>query len=283
MSYTILYDSIGIKFKKGNLYLTLSKSGCSNVFSGPNKRSRDWSFWSPLGSKPFTKEAIIKEIEEYRLSTIERNKKDLEELNNLSTYTDSSFGYYTSVSMYGKSCATTSYKQYYNHYVKDDSKCIWFEDFAERYSVYVELPWYCIPDNLRGTVEPKRVYVKTEEELFNAIEYFSCNYIGMNFYISNSLPEYKTSKDVFKELNPNALPQKVKRPKQPIEVSKFYTITFEDAYFKKRTKRSIYYSYNTPQYKFMTEGQAVAKLKKVAPGDSRFKVKLIEKETTIFK
>lgn len=95
-------------------------------------------------------------------------------------------------------CATTSYKQHYNHFVKEDSKCIWFEDFAAHYSVYVEVPWYCIPERLKDTVEPKRIYVKTEEELFNAIEYFSLNYIGMNFYINTNLPEYKTSKDVLK-------------------------------------------------------------------------------------
>lgn len=281
MSYTVLYDSTGIRFKRDDLYLTLSKQGCSNVFSGPNKRSREWSFWSPLGSKPFTKEAIIKDIEDYRLSLIERNKKNLAEYENWSTYTDSSFGYYASVAMYGKSPATTSYKQYYNYYVKEDSKCIWFEDFAASYAVYVELPWYCIPEALKDTVQPKRLYVKTEEELFNAIEYFSLNYIGMNFYINTSLPEYKTSKDVLNKLNPNALPQRVKRPKQRVEVDKFYTIMFEDNYFKKRTARSIVYSYYNPQVKLATEKQAIAKLNKVGKGDDRFSIKLINQAAVI--
>lgn len=279
MGYTILYDSIGIKFKKDNLYLTLSKSGCSNVFSEPNKRHRSWSFWSPLGTKPFKKQAIIKEIEYLRLSIIESNKKDIESYEDWSTYSDSSFGYFASVSLYGKNCATTTYKQYYNYYIKDDAKCIWFEDFTAKYLVYVEVPSHCIPKELEGSVKSERIYVKSEQDLFNAIEYFSCNYIGMDFYIQVDLPEYRTSKDILSIFGLST--KRIKKPKQQIEVDKFYTIMFGNNFFKKRTSRSIVYSYYNPQIKIANEKQAIAKLNKVARGDDRFSIKLINQKTIL--
>ena len=281
MSHTILYDSVGIKFKKDNLYLTLSKQGCNNVYTSNRKRSRDWTFWSPLGCKPFKKETLIEYLEAERLRTIDHNNKDKESYPGWSDYTDKSYGWFTAVAVYGKSCSTTSYKQYYNHYVKEDSKCVWFEDFAKAYSVYVDVPYYAIPDNLRDTVFPKRRYVKTEEELFEAIEYFSLNFIGCSFYINTLLEEYETSKDVLRRLNPDAIPQRVKSTKTKIEVEKFYTIMFDGNYFKKRTVRSIYCSFISPQIKLATEKQALARLNKVSKGDGRFSIKVVNEKAMV--
>jgi len=278
MSYTILYDSVGIRLPKSNLYLTLCKSGCNNVYSAygnGNKRSRSWSFWSPLGPKPYMLQALIDNLNSWRESTIERNKENLINYENWSTYTDASFGYYASISKYGKNTATTSFKQVYNHYVHKDY--IDFEDFTKVYSVYVDLPYYCIDDNLRGSIEPERVFVKTEEELLKTIEEFSCKYLGMQFYVSVVLSDDTTSKEIYRRTAPNLLPErvKVKVPRELKQVDNFYTIMFMGSYFKKRTSRSIVYSYYHPQYKFETEKQANAKLSKVGRGDERFSIKLI--------
>ena len=278
MGYTILYDSIGIRLPKNNLYLTLCKSGCNNVYEARgngNKRSRSWSFWSPLGHKPYKLEYIIDYLNTWRNDTIERNKEDLIKYENWSTYNDASFGYYASIAKYGKTCGTTSFKQVYNHYIHKDY--IDFEEFTKYYSVFVELPYYCIDDKLRGSVEPERVYVKTEDELLKTIEEFSCKYVGMQFYVSVGLSDDTTSKEIYRRVAPNLLsPPRVAKKKELKQVDSFYTIMFDNNYyFKKRSRSSIFYSIYSPQIKLETEKQAAAKLNKVAKGDSRFSIKLI--------
>ena len=276
MGHTILYDSVGIRLPKNDLYLTLCKSGCNNVYyahGGGQRRSRSWSFWSPLGCKPYKLEDVIDKINTWRDDAIEKNKEDQDRYTHWSEYSDARFGYYTAIAKYGRRCSTTSFKQVYNHYVHKNY--IDFEDFTKEYSVYVDLPYYCISDKLRGSVEPDRVYVKTEEELLKTIEEFSCKYVTMQFYVSVVLHDDATSKEIYRRVAPNLITERVRKPRELKKVDSFYTIMFEDNYFKKRTSRGIVYSYWIPQIKVVTERQATAKLKKVGRGDERFSIKLV--------
>ena len=284
MSYTILYDSVGIKLPKSNLYLTLCKSGCNNVYDAYGKgqrRARSWSFWSPLGHKPYTLEAIADSLNSWRDSLVERNKEHLIQYQNWSTYTDASFGYYAGVAKYGKNCSTTSFKQVYNHYVHKNY--IDFEEFTKVYAVCVELPYYCIPKELEGSVKPERVYVKTEDDLLRTIEDFSCKYVGMQFYVNVSVSDDATSKEIYRRVAPNLLsPPRVTKKKELKQVDSFYTIMFDNNYyFKKRSRSSIFYSIYYPQIKLETEKQAAAKLNKVAKGDNRFSIRLINQTAMV--
>jgi hypothetical protein len=277
VSYTILYDSVGIRLPKSNLYLTLCKSGCNNVYDAHgngNKRSRSWSFWSPLGHKPYPLQTLVDNLNSWRDNTIETNKRNLVEYDNWSTYSDASFGYYASIAKCGKTCSTTSFKQVYNHYIHKNY--IDFEEFTKVYAVYVDLPYYCISKELEGSVKPERVFVKTEDELLQTIEEFSCKYVGIQFYVSVIISDDTTSKEIYRRVAPNLLPPpKIVRKKELKQVESFYTVMFMGSYFKKRTSRSIVYSYFHPQFKFETEKQAAAKLSKVGRGDDRFSIKLI--------
>lgn len=285
MGYTILYDSVGIRLPKSNLFLTLCKSGCNNLYEASgngNKRVRDWSFWSPLGHKPYPIQTLIDKLNSWREDAIAKNKEDLVNYDNWSTYNDASFGYYTSVAKYGKTCGTTSFKQVYNHYIH--KHYIDFDDFVSVYGVFVELPYYCIPDKLRDSVEPERVYVKTEEELLKTIEDFTCKYVGMQFYINANIGSWTTSKDIYRRVAPKLLEErtKVKKVKELKEVDEFWTIKFGDNFFARKTKYKIFYSYYYPQLKFASEKLAKAKLKRICNVDDRFSVACIKGNAQIY-
>lgn len=283
MSYTVLYDSLGIRLPKSNTFLTLSKEGCSNVYDVYNNaRARGWSFWTPLGCKPYTQDALVNELNNIRKSIIESNKKDIERYGNLNEYSDKSFGYFSSWSKYGRHTTGTSFKMVFNHYVKN--KHIDFDDFVKHYKVYVELPYYCIPDELRDSVQPERVYVNSEDELLKTIEDFSCKYVGMPFYINVDIYSNVTSKEILQKVSPELLPtKKIAKPKEAVMLDKFYTITYGDYYFVKKTKRFIKYTSFTPAYKFATEKEAITRMKRLRIyRDDRFKIKLINSPTQIY-
>lgn len=282
MSYSILYDSVGIRLPKSNTYLTLAKMGDNNVYDFNNKRARSWEFWTPLGTKPYKMEALQEKLEEIRQNCIKYNEACLTSYENWNTvYDDKSFGWHSSWAKYGRHTSGTSYKMVYNFFVK--TKFIDFNIFAQNYAVYVHLPFYSINKELEGTVAPERVYVKTEEELLEAITDFSCRYSGMDIRVGISIGDWLTSKEIMERCAPELIVRKINKPKQEVEVDKYYTITVNGNYFSKRTRRGIWSSPWRPQLKFVNEAAAVAKLKRMkALDDSRYKVECINQQTTLY-
>jgi hypothetical protein len=289
MSSDILYDSVGIRLRKRNLFLNLSKIGSTNIYEaasrGRSKRARDWSFWTPLGSKPFTQEAIIEDMLKWRERVKERNEEIIKKDSTWgSTYNDNSFGWYASVMKYGKRTSTTSFKEVYNFFVKSPDKCIDFDDYLKVFPVYVELPYYCIPDNLNESVLPEKTYVHSEEELYKVIEDYALKYTNLNFYVKTDVGEWHSSKKILQKCAPKLIEQfiKSKREKKSVLQDHFFTVYFNGyGYFKKMTRRYISYSAYPCKY-FRTENQAKSFINKRLAGGEKFVVERINSQKEFF-
>lgn len=275
MSSDILYDSVGIRLRKRNLFLNLTKIGSTNCYDatsrGRMRRARDWAFWTPLGYKPFTQEAIIEDMLKWRDGIKERNEAWL------STYSDKSFGWHASVKKYGKGTTTTSFKEVYNFFVKPPEKCINFDDYIKVFPVYVELPYYCIPDNLKESVLPEKTYVHSEEELYKVIEEYALKYTNLNFYVNTHVGEWYSSKQILSKCAPHLLEQNASRRERKLVMQEyFFTIYFKNhGYFKKHTRRYIMTTFY-PYKSFRTEKQAESFIKnRLAGGGGDYVVEKI--------
>lgn len=274
MSSDILYDSVGIRLRKRNLFLNLTKIGSTNCYDatsrGRMRRARDWAFWTPLGSKPFTQEAIIEDMLRWRESTKERNEAWEKDPKWDATYSDKSFGCHAAVMKYGKGTTTTSFKEVYNFFVKPPEKCIDFDEYIKVFPVYVELPYYCIPDDLKGSVLPEKTYVHSEEELYKVIEDYSLKYTNLNVYVKTDVGEWYSSKKIISRCAPQLLEQNAsRRERKAVMQEYFFTIYFKNhGYFKKHTRRYIMTT-SYPYKSFRTEKQAESFIKnRLAGGDN---------------
>lgn len=282
MSSDILYDSVGIRLRKRNLFLNLTKIGSTNCYDatsrGRMRRARDWAFWTPLGSKPFTQEAIIEDMFKWRDGTKSRNEAwESKDPTWNATYSDKSFGWHAAVMKYGKGTTTTSFKEVYNFFVKPPEKCIDFDDYIKVFPVYVELPYYCIPDNLKESVLPEKTYVHSEDELYKVIEDYSLKYTNLNFYVNTHVGEWYSSKQILSKCAPHLLEQNVsRRERKPVMQEHFFTIYFKNhGYFKKHTRRYIMTT-SYPYKSFRTEKQAQSYIKhRLAGGGGDYVVEKI--------
>lgn len=284
MSYSILYDSLMVKLPKSGLFLTLDKSGCSNVRDAHGgKRSRSWNFWSPLGTKPYKMQDLVEYIDELRDSAKRSSEAWIQQYpeTSCSPYEDKYFGYHIGVAKYGKSCYDTTFNMFRNHYIKRNF--VDFNKIAAAFNVYVEVPWYGIPESKQEYYKPERKPVKNEEELLQTIEYFSLNYVGCSSYVGVDIWESKTSNDILRVVAPELIPiKRIPRVKELIEVDGFYTIMYEKDYFKKKTKRFITFNRLRPELKFKCEADAIRKLKRLKiEDDDRFSIKFLDYKTTI--
>ena len=154
MSYSILYRPMFLKVK-GNMFIPIYEGGDNNVWTYDNKRrARSWYNIRFKGMKSvFCSENELIEI----LNNIhEKVKYDNE------NYSDKIFGYYDSVSVYGKSPYTTSWGDFLNFYKKGIRNAITVEE-AKVLKISITVS-YCDLNNKHISNN-----VNTEEELFNMI------------------------------------------------------------------------------------------------------------------
>lgn len=283
MSYSIMYDSLGIYLPKNNLHLCLVKMGDNNVYNAYGKgRARDWSIWSPIGNRPFDKELLRSKIFEIRNDVMKRNEDTLEDYPDWNIYDDKSFGYFASISKYGSRTSTTSFKQYYNFFIKDKQDEILFEDFVREYSINVGIEWYSIPKELESSIKPERTRVHSEDELLQAIKDYTIKYSSLNISVSVDIPDWVTSKDILRRLYPDRIGLvRKKKVKEPVEVEEYWTIVCPNgAYYVKKTKYGYKYSFFSQYHKFATEKDALRKLRSLK-GDN-FSIKKIENKTIVY-
>ena len=154
MSYTILYRPMFLKVK-GDMFIPIIEKGDNNVWECDNKRrARDWCNARYKGMQSvFCSENKLIEI----LNNIHEEVKYDNE-----NYSDKKFGYFESVSIYGKSTYTTSWNDFLNFYKKGIRNAITVEE-AKFLKLSIEVSY----KNLNN--EYINNYANTEEELFNMI------------------------------------------------------------------------------------------------------------------
>lgn len=130
MSHTILYNRLFIKLKDGS-FIPLVQAGDNNVYdidplTGREKRSRDWEGWI-FGKRKtsYTREEIYDYLNERRASVLKDYQSDNSEQDIISHY-----GWFKAVTLYGKSCSTTSFSAYSNFFLKGMENAISFEEFV---------------------------------------------------------------------------------------------------------------------------------------------------------
>jgi len=277
MSYSIIYDSLAVRLPKSNKYLPLVLMGCSNVYEcgrgTKDRRARDWQFWSPGGTrKVHTKESLLQSVEEVRQSCIRSNEETLKRWPDWSRYNDKSFGYFAGLAVRSSTHKTT-YNMFRNIFINPLDRAIDIDDFLKHHSISVEIPYYSIPTEERDTMNPVVKYIGSEDELLAAIEEFNLNYSQYSFYIRTSINNRTSSKDVYRRVAPQLLPQRTTRQKTQVEQDHYYTIKFEGCYFVKKTSRSIRYNYYRPVVKYRTEREVQRRLKSL--DDPRFSIERI--------
>lgn len=119
MSYDILYRARFIKTSKG--LIPLIEIGSNNVWVSNKKRARDW--WNWQGKGEVTAEEILADVEKIRTDTIESNK-DRED-----KYKDESFGWFTSIRLYGK--YDTTYQDFRSFFTRAIKNAKTVEEWKE--------------------------------------------------------------------------------------------------------------------------------------------------------
>ena len=282
MSYTILYDSAFVRLKN-NTILPFVLAGCNNVWEANSKRrARDWQMWLPFagGSKVIKEDYIETMLSDWRQSVIDRNNKWVEEYKDnggWDVYSDKRFGYFDGVSVYGKSTHTTTWGNVVGFFERGVKNAISFDQFLSISSIRLRVSTWEKKVNDLG-LEYEVVYVKDEKHFLSELERFNLVY-GLNkisWYIEpGGFYGDRLGKEIRSRFFGDTSLKRICMHKEYKTVDSAYTIMFDGNYFKKRSKRSIYYSYSVPKHKFETLKQAEAKLKSVAKGDDRFSIKQI--------
>lgn len=154
MSYTIFYRPMFLKVK-GDMFIPIFEGGDNNVWECDNKRrARSWYNARYKGMQSvFCSENKLIEI----LNNIHEEVKHDNE-----NYSDKNFGYFESMSIYGKSPYTTSWNDFLNFYKKGIRNAITVEE-AKVLKISITVS-YCDLNNKHISNN-----VNTEEELFNMI------------------------------------------------------------------------------------------------------------------
>ena len=270
MSYQILYDRAFIKVdeKRTIPFLLMGSNNCYDMY---NKRARDWgnaSFHSNgiIGDN----EAILKSIDDYRASLIERDKED----GFSSKYDDKHFGYFTGIAFYGRSTSATTfsaYKSYFANGIKTSRTIEEYKALGITFDIHVYC-WDKVKDfDEKGIEYKERVYLKDTQHLIDTVKEFEDYYKPLSYsvYLSSHISEYTAKRLKAKKVN---------KPKKVKELTKVWVLECLEVngYFIKNGARSYRYAYwSDGAKKFTSEQQANTFHKKMKNKD-KFKVIEIE-------
>jgi len=256
MSYEIIYDKQFIKIKD-NLFIPLVLSGSNNCTElSINGRERRTRSWYPLNIKKgifSTKEEMLKHCEDER----ERIKKNYEN-SDYGDYTDERFGSWSGLAI-GSTTNKVSYGRYKGIFITGCKKSLTVEELLA-VNISVRLYTYDYSNN-ENKMDNISIYPKTSDELYN--EYYNIlkKIKGTNAYISATLSseaEYKMSK-----IRNYYFPRK-KSLKPLISVNESYwtlKIKGTSRYLIRRIKGGYKYSYFTHSLRYLTEKEALKKVK----------------------
>lgn len=282
MCYSIIYGAQFLKADKNGetVYFPIVLIGDNNVYdwSGNGRQRRARSFTNLThytGGKPFaTAETILNSVDQTRIQIIDRNKEDQKNYDNLiSVYSDSSYGWFASISLYGKHTSNTSFNNFRNVFVKGIKNALTIEELLNAgIRISIATSYYSTKKLNELGLDQFEIYPKTTQELLQTIaekeKYLAGS--GIGFYVT-----LRGNEEILKDLKPKKAP---KAPKQQKEVNEYFVILFENGYyFNKLTSRKLHFTYpNTVCKKFATKKQAQKVIDRINVRSFNTKVKEIE-------
>lgn len=292
MSYHIIYDKQFIK-ADDNLFIPMLLSGSNNCFEnrpcGRERRSRSWSNDNYFaGEKSIaTKEEIEGAITKFRDGLIERNNDTLKKHPDWDVYSDRIFGYFSSISMYGKQATGTTFSMFKNVYAFGMKNAKTVEELAEHnIRVEISISEYLYEEELAKAKKEAlpSVIPETTQQLVEAIKKFEDYYKGtkVGFNITFNMHD-EALKRMRKKLN-----TRTKREKAQKEFPFFFVIKIKNkGYFVKNTKYGFKYIFDFDSWvtkKFVDEKKANTFLKKVKERNiaNEFEVEKIEKTINLY-
>ena len=271
MSYQIIYDRAFIKVdeKRTIPFLLMGSNNCYDMY---NKRARDWgnaSFHSNgiIGDN----EAILKSIDDYRASLIERDKED----GFSDKYDDKHFGYFTGITFYGRSTSATTFSAYKSYFANGIKTARTIEEY-KALGITFDIHVYCWDKQKdfdeKGIEYKERVHLNDTQDLIDTVKEFEDYYkpFGYSVYLSSHISEYDAKR------------LKAKRqfkPKEVKELTKVWVLECLEVngYLVRNNRRSYLYSRWTDggAKRFTSEKQANTYYNKMRNKD-KFKVMGIE-------
>lgn len=271
MSYEIIYDKQFIKLPKNQFIPMLywGSNNCTEWHNGRERRARDWEVFKYHCGGNFyaTKEEILKSVEDFRLSKIQQNKETNEryiaEGNEgwCDTYSDKSFGYWSSIAI-GGSTRNTTFGRYKGLFTTGMKKALTVEELREE-GIRVNVYSNCYGDKY-GDLKLYSEFPTNGEELIKCINEAEETFKNAEgVYVSVKL--CGASETNMKWLRRKLFPKKTKQdePTDSVQIEGFWTYKAPNGgYFHKFTARGYRYSYQSAKYKFLTEDEANKALSK---------------------
>jgi hypothetical protein len=282
MSYDILYGKQFIKVDDKRV-IPFVLIGSNNCYDLNNKRARDWynTYAHNEGRHIIAdNDKLLANIDKYREDTMKRCAENVINYNDASwAYDDKRWGYHTSLSMYGKHTATTSFGVYKSFFKTGIKEAMSIEELITAgVSICLKLsPYYDKEEfaNKNITALPT-VYLKSTQQLIDTVAEYEAYYANVKsatLWLSESgMDRYLDKKRMSKRI------AKIKKraEKKSITVNEYYVLYNGVGYLIKNTKKGYHYSYQPISGKaFINEKTANAFHKRMRYKES-FEVTKIE-------
>lgn len=130
MSHSILYNRLFVRLADGSFILCV-EAGDNNVYdldplTGREKRTRSWGGWYPVRNElSYTRDEVLTYLQKQRSRTLETKHEGESDRDALAR-----FGYYRSVSLYGRSTHTTSFGAFSNFFLSGMDEAVPFDGFV---------------------------------------------------------------------------------------------------------------------------------------------------------
>ncbi len=261
MSYEIVYDKQFIKVnnKGTEMVIPMVLAGSNNCYEYDGRRERSWF--------PFTLNVgLLGKVEDYvaywenvRKETIERNNAQKGD-SYYTEYSDNSFGYFTSISLSGKRCSTTSVGNTVGIFTNGAKKSLTIEQLAyEGVRIAVKSGYYPNDKQIELGITPFLRIVDNDEELLNAIAECKKQFEGTN--ISTTIDFIGMG-----ETKPKRLRDKYFKTQSKVKVPKIVNETFKIrlvgyGYFLKETRSGL--KYNSQGKTYINKAEVKRKLEKL--------------------
>jgi hypothetical protein len=267
MSYEILYDKQFIKLDD-NKFVPMIYAGSNNcyesTYNGRDRRSRSWfNFGFPMEhKKPYASlEEFMEHCKTYRQGIIDRNietnkrNNDNDQSSWNDTYSDATFGYYSSLAVGGSTTRTTTYGSYKGIFTTGCRKALTIEELSSE-GISVSISSYgANQDGLEDFYETP----KNADEFISMYNEAKERFKGTKISVSINL--HGASENTMKWLRKKRFPR-VRKAKKLIEVDSFYTILARNgSYLVKKLKYGYKYTYY-PYLKYRTEKEAERRAKR---------------------
>lgn len=292
MSYEIIYDKqfIKVNHKGVDKYIPFIFSGSNNCYEigrgGRNgRRARSWFVFSWLCgdfSRYFTTAENMLAHADNELKEKVKKEQDYAKNNNEAIPTEEeikkSWGYYTSLSFYGRSTRGSDFNVYKALIKTGIKQAVTIEQLKE-HGIHLSVSVYCYDKQKdfidKGIEYKEEATVSSDEELYKTLDEFINYYRPHGYTVYLHIGSEWQMERMIKKLR--------KREKHPIqlkEVDHLYAIYMKEVegYFIKRTRRAIQYTtwgFSTRAKHFETEKQANT-YHKAMRDNHRFEVRKVE-------